>query len=137
MAMKKYYIAPKNYQESSDEVAFIPNFDHNLIFQTSGGSWDVVRGICHRHNALLYHSPTQNELTSVTRRYGVDEWLFVGIRYKNGEWIGDDGNKISQFYWESSQPGNPEEQSCGVSDTDNFLQDNKCDGGNYKGLCIY
>ena len=131
----KYYIVTKGYQESSDEIALALNLDHYSIFPTDDGYWEDVKATCDKHNALLFQPEDVPSLYNVHRHFSFIG-LHAGMYLDNGEWITSKGTKVTNFFWDSNEPSETENDDCGGFSPNSKMEDVHCKAIR-KGLCIY
>ena len=135
MKNHNYYIATREYNETSDEIALTHNLNHSSIFQTQIGSWTEVRATCQKHNALLYQPEEENKFFHVHKKFEF-ELLHIGMYFENKIWKTCKGANVSIFFWGVGEPTVDKNQNCGGITLKSNMADIDCED-NRKGLCIY
>ena len=103
MSNSKLYTALQDYDETAEELALIPNLDHFLIFTTGRGNWMDAKTTCDKNNALFYCPEDEIMIKYVHGRFQND-YLFIGMHFKNGVWKTCKGTGVTFFFWGASQP---------------------------------
>ena len=133
---QKIYINTRKYQETSDEIAIIPNLDHRAVFTTKSLTWIDVKNTCDKHGAIFYRAKVKGNFDRVMNYYE-DRYYHLGIHLRNNVWTDVVGENVTLFFWANGQPNNIEEKRCvGMTPSGNMANIN-CFTTKRIGLCVY
>ena len=133
---KETYVNSKPYKETSNIVAFAPNFYHSLIFTTNELSWNDAKKTCDKHNALLLQPKNNNFLERVFVKFPDDNFFHLGMHLENDDWITVHGTNVTKFFWAEEEPNSDGSEKCGGAQR-NGTEDIDCDKDIRKGICVY